>query len=99
MTEKLSKSKRAAALAELAGWREADGRDAICKTFVFTSFSETFGFMTRSALIAEKLDHHPEWSNNYKTVDVMLTTHRVKGLTALDIELAEEMNRIAGHPT
>ncbi len=96
MAEKLSKSKRAEALAELAGWQDVEGRDAICKTFDFKNFSEAFAFMTRSALMAEKLNHHPEWSNVYKTVDVILTTHSADGVTELDIKLATAMDRMAG---
>ena len=86
---------RAAAIATLSGWSEVDGRDAITKTFVFRDFNAAFGFMTRAALVAEKLDHHPEWSNVYKTVVVTLATHDAGGLTALDVRLAEAMNRIA----
>lgn len=96
MAEKFSKSKRVEALAELAGWQEVEGRDAICRTFTFSNFSEAFAFMTRSALMAEKLNHHPEWSNVYKTVDVTLTTHSAGGLSELDVKLAKAMDRIAG---
>ncbi|HEX4043790.1 MAG TPA: 4a-hydroxytetrahydrobiopterin dehydratase, partial [Xanthobacteraceae bacterium] len=70
MSEKLAGPARKAALARLKGWSEAPGRDAITKKFVFADFNQAFGFMTRAALIAEKLDHHPEWFNVYKTVDV-----------------------------
>jgi 4a-hydroxytetrahydrobiopterin dehydratase len=96
MAQKLSGDARKPALAGLAGWSEVAGRDAIAKTFVFKDFSEAFGFMTRAALIAEKMDHHPEWSNVYKTVAVTLSTHDAGGLTEKDIKLASEMNRIAG---
>jgi 4a-hydroxytetrahydrobiopterin dehydratase len=96
MDPKLSREARSAALAKLAGWQEVSGREAITKTFVFTDFNEAFGFMTRAALVAEKMDHHPEWSNVYKTVAVTLATHDVGGITARDIALAEAMNRIAG---
>ena len=96
MAEKFSKSKRAEALAELANWREVEGRDAICRTFTFANFSEAFAFMTRSALMAEKLNHHPEWSNVYKTVEVTLTTHSAGGLSELDVKLAKAMDRMAG---
>jgi 4a-hydroxytetrahydrobiopterin dehydratase len=92
---KLDAAGRAAALARLAGWSPVSGRDAITKTFVFKDFNAAFGFMTRAALVAEKLDHHPEWSNVYKTVEVTLSTHDAGGLTELDIALAEAMNRIA----
>ena len=66
------------------------------RLFRFADFSEAFGFMTRIALVAEKLDHHPEWFNVYKTVDVTLSTHDAGGVTALDVKLAETMNRLAG---
>lgn len=92
---RLTAEERKAALAKLTGWNEAAGRDAITKKFVFRNFSEAFGFMTRAALAAEKLDHHPEWSNVYKTVEVTLSTHDVGGLTELDLQLAEKMDRLA----
>ena len=79
-----------------AGWAEVEGRDAVTKTFVFRNFVEAFGFMTRAALWAEKLNHHPEWSNVYKTVEVTLTTHDVDGLSDLDAKLAEKMDALAG---
>jgi len=96
MAQKLSGEARKSALTRLKGWREAAGRDAITKKFVFKDFNEAFGFMTRAALVAEKLDHHPEWSNVYKTVDVTLSTHDAGGLTELDVKLAETMDRLAG---
>ena len=86
----------AAAVAELDGWALEEDGAAIGKRFTFKSFSEAFGFMARAALAAEKLDHHPEWSNVYNKVDVRLTTHSAGGLTALDVELARRMNRYAG---
>jgi 4a-hydroxytetrahydrobiopterin dehydratase len=96
MAEKLSGEPRKTALARLKGWREVSGRDAIGKKFIFKDFSEAFGFMARAALVAEKLDHHPEWSNVYKTVDVTLSTHDAGGLTELDVKLAEAMDKLAG---
>ena len=96
MREKLTGEARKSALAKLAGWSEVEGRDAISKKFVFKNFNEAFGFMSRAALMAEKLDHHPEWSNVYKTVEVTLSTHDAGGITELDIKLAEAMNRFAG---
>jgi 4a-hydroxytetrahydrobiopterin dehydratase len=96
MAQKLTGEAREAALAKLSGWSEVKDRDAIAKKFVFKNFSEAFGFMTRAALVAEKLDHHPEWFNVYKTVDVTLSTHDAGGLTELDVKLAEAMNRLAG---
>jgi 4a-hydroxytetrahydrobiopterin dehydratase len=95
MAERLSAEARKAALMELAGWSETTGREAIARTFTFRDFNEAFGFMTRAALVAEKKDHHPEWKNVYKTVDVVLATHDAGGVTRLDIELARAMNGIA----
>ena len=96
MADKLTAKDRAAALTKLPGWKLVDGRDAIARTFTFADFNAAFGFMTRAALVAEKMNHHPEWSNVYKTVSVTLSTHDAGGLTALDIQLAEAMDRIAG---
>ena len=96
MPQKLSGEARETALSRLKGWSEAGGRDAISKKFVFADFNQAFGFMTRAALIAEKLDHHPEWFNVYKTVEVTLSTHDAGGVTELDIKLAEAMDRLAG---
>jgi 4a-hydroxytetrahydrobiopterin dehydratase len=84
-----------AALKRLPGWRAAEGRDAIVKTFQFGTFVEAFGFMTEAALAAEKLDHHPEWSNVYGRVEVLLTTHSEGGVTELDVRLAELMDQAA----
>jgi len=96
MAQKLTADARKAALARLPGWTEVAGRDAIAKKFVFKDFNQAFGFMTRVALMAEKMDHHPEWFNVYKTVEVTLSTHDAGGLTELDIKLAEAMDRLAG---
>jgi 4a-hydroxytetrahydrobiopterin dehydratase len=95
MVAKLSAEARKAALKELSGWSEVKGRDAIERTFSFKDFNEAFGFMARAALVAEKSDHHPEWRNVYKTVEVVLSTHDASGVTALDIDLAKAMNAIA----
>ena len=84
-----------AALAQLDGWRAAAGGDAIEKRFRFADFNAAFGWMTRVALLADKLDHHPEWSNVYATVDVRLTTHDAGGVTGLDVELAKFMDAAA----
>jgi len=92
---KLTGEARASALAQLSGWSEVAGRDAITKTFVFKDFSEAFGFMTRVALTAEKMDHHPEWSNVYRKVEVVLSTHDAGGVTQKDIALALAMNLLA----
>jgi 4a-hydroxytetrahydrobiopterin dehydratase len=82
----------AAALAELPGWSAAEGRDALTRTFRFASFSAAFGWMTRAALAAESLDHHPEWFNVYNRVDVTLATHDAGGVTELDVRLAKLMD-------
>jgi 4a-hydroxytetrahydrobiopterin dehydratase len=95
MAERLTAEARKQALGGIPGWAEVQGRDAIGKTFVFKDFNEAFGFMTRAALVAEKMDHHPEWRNVYKTVEVVLATHDAGGVTKLDIELAKAMNGIA----
>jgi 4a-hydroxytetrahydrobiopterin dehydratase len=97
MAEKLTAEERRETLAPLAetGWGAVEGRDAIRKVFVFRNFVEAFGFMSRAALWAEKLDHHPEWFNVYKTVDVTLSTHDAGGLTALDVKLARKMDALA----
>lgn len=95
MTEKLSPEARKTALAGLQGWAEAKDRDAISKTFTFRDFNEAFGFMTRVALVAEKMDHHPEWFNVYKTVKVTLSTHDAGGVTELDVKLAQAMEKMA----
>ena len=86
----------AAALAQLTGWSAADGRDAITKTYRFADFNAAFGWMTRVALAAEKLDHHPEWFNVYSRVEVLLATHDADGVTELDVTLAKTMDAAAG---
>jgi 4a-hydroxytetrahydrobiopterin dehydratase len=96
MVERLSAEARKSALKGLSGWSELRDREAITRTFIFKDFNEAFGFMTRAALVAEKNDHHPEWRNVYKTVEVVLATHDAGGVTARDIKLAEAMNAIAG---
>jgi 4a-hydroxytetrahydrobiopterin dehydratase len=96
MADKLSGKARADALDALKGWKLVDGRDAIAKRFVFKDFNAAFGWMARVALVAEKMDHHPEWSNVYRTVEVTLSTHDADGLTELDIRLAKAMDAMAG---
>ena len=96
MVDKLIGAARAAAIAGLAGWREVEGRDAIAKTFRFKGFNQAWGFMSRVALKAERMNHHPEWFNVYNKVEVTLATHDAGGLTELDIELARFMDRAAG---
>ena len=92
MVEKLVGAARAEALATLDGWTEVGGRDAIQKTFQFTNFNEAFGFMARAALMAEKMDHHPEWFNVYNRVEVTLATHDAGGVTELDTKLGAFMD-------
>jgi 4a-hydroxytetrahydrobiopterin dehydratase len=96
MAQKLTAGARKAALGKLTGWAEVSGRDAIARKFTFKDFNQAFGFMTRAALVAEKMDHHPEWFNVYKTVEVTLSTHDAGGVTELDVTLAEAMDKIAG---
>src|ERR1700755_780309 len=96
MAQKLTGPARADALKKLQGWSEVSGRDAITRKFVFKDFNQAFGFMTRAALIAEKMDHHPEWFNVYKNVEATLSTHDAGGATHLDIKLATEMDKLAG---
>jgi 4a-hydroxytetrahydrobiopterin dehydratase len=96
MAIRLVDDMRAEALAALSakGWTLVEGRDAVTKRFVFSDFIAAFGWMTRVALVAEKLDHHPEWFNVYRTVDVTLSTHDVGGLSALDVKLATAMDAL-----
>ena len=96
MTDKLTDASRTADLTPLLaqGWMVEADRDAITKTFVFKNFIEAFGWMTQAAMWAETLNHHPEWSNVYNRVTVTLTTHDVSGLTTLDIDLANRMDRL-----
>ena len=98
MTRKLTAEERNANLAALeeSGWMSCADRDAIRKTYKFRNFSEAFGWMARTALAAEKLNHHPEWRNVYNVVEVVLATHSIGGLSDLDIKLAKTMDRLAG---
>lgn len=98
MITPLSKAERDGELPALgtSGWRAVPEQDAIRKIWKFKSFSEAWGFMSRVALVAEKLNHHPEWKNVYNVVDVTLTTHDVAGLSSADITLAKRMDRLAG---
>ena len=96
MAEKLSDAARIEVLADLSGWAEVDGRDAITKTFTFDDFNAAFGFMSRVALKAEAMNHHPEWFNVWNRVEVTLSTHDAGGLTELDVELAGFMDAAAG---
>ncbi|MBB3033407.1 4a-hydroxytetrahydrobiopterin dehydratase [Alteriqipengyuania lutimaris] len=92
--EKLSEEERKSWLDALDGWEMAEGRDAIERTFKFKDFSEAWGFMSRVALIAEKHDHHPEWSNVYNTVEIALTTHDADGLSHRDVKMAKAINAL-----
>lgn len=96
MIAKLTEAERRSALAELAQWRLAEGRDAIQRSFKFKSFNEAWGFMNRVALLAEQQDHHPEWFNVYNRVDILLSTHDCGGLSQRDVKLAQAIDGIAG---
>jgi 4a-hydroxytetrahydrobiopterin dehydratase len=93
--KKLDAKTRKAAMQSLPKWKKVKGRDAIMRKFEFKDFNEAFGFMSRVALLAEKMDHHPEWFNVYKTVDVTLSTHDAGGITENDIAMARAMEDYA----
>ena len=95
MAQKLMAEARKTALGKLKQWSEVPGRDAITRKFTFNDFREAFAFMTKVAEIAEDMNHHPEWFNVYKTVEVTLSTHDAGGLTELDVKLAEAMDKLA----
>ncbi|WP_422378682.1 4a-hydroxytetrahydrobiopterin dehydratase [Roseibium sp.] len=97
MAERLKPEDRAAGLAALPTWHLCDGREAISKSFKLRNFQEAFAFMTQVAMVAEKMNHHPEWFNVYRSVDITLATHDVGGLSRLDLDLAAEIDRIAGN--
>lgn len=94
MVEQLSEAERVDALDGLPDWDYDDARDAITRTFTFVNFNEAFGFMTRVALLAEKADHHPEWSNVWNRVEITLTTHDAGGLSGRDVEMAEAIEAL-----
>ena len=96
MVEKLDGAARQRALSSLKGWKKVTRRDAIVKTYEFADFNEAFGFMSRIALKADRMDHHPEWSNIFDTVKITLTTHDAGGVSSRDVELAKFADRIAG---
>ena len=96
MVERLDPAARATLATDLPGWTPAEGRDAIARTFRFKDFSEAWGFMTRVALLAEKHDHHPEWSNVWNRVEITLTTHDAGGLSARDVALARAIDALIG---
>lgn len=93
---KLEEPEKSSLISSLKGWEKVSNRDAIHKVYKFSNFVDAFGFMTKSALIAEKLNHHPEWFNVYSRVEVTLSTHDCQGLSYLDIQLANEMDSIVG---
>ena len=93
MSEKLSTKIRNESLKKLNGWKKTRGKDCIEKEFLFKDFQSAFSWMTKMALVAEKMDHHPEWFNVYNKVNVTLTTHDAGGITKLDIDLAKIMNK------
>ena len=95
MATKLTDGARKAALGRVKHWREVEGRDAITRTFKFKDFKGAFAFMTLVAECAEQMNHHPEWTNVYQTVEVTLSTHDVGGLSERDIKLAEAMDKFA----
>ena len=95
MAEKISTDERSRALAQLDGWEAAKDRDAIVKEYRFANFSQAFAWMTQVALLAEKMDHHPEWTNVYSRVSVALTTHDVGGITRNDLDMAKQMDLYA----
>ena len=95
MAQKLAAEQRAEALGKVPDWVSVKDRDAISRSFKFRDFNEAFGFMTRAALVAERMNHHPEWFNVWNRVDVTLSTHDAGGLTELDIKLAAAMDKLA----
>jgi 4a-hydroxytetrahydrobiopterin dehydratase len=95
MIARLTDAERADALPTLQGWTHEAERDALTKRFTFDDFVDAFGFMARVALLAEKADHHPEWSNVYNKVDILLTTHDADGLSKRDVELARKIDAVA----
>ncbi|MEQ8650967.1 MAG: 4a-hydroxytetrahydrobiopterin dehydratase [Kiloniellales bacterium] len=95
MVEKLTDAERKTLLAELSNWQLVEGRDAIQRSFTFKDFKQAWAFMTQTALAAEKLDHHPEWSNVYNRVEIVLTTHSCDGLSPLDQKLARQIDAFA----
>jgi 4a-hydroxytetrahydrobiopterin dehydratase len=96
MAQRLDEAARKDIPVRLPAWRMVDGRDAITRTFTFRDFNAAFGFMTRAALVAERMNHHPEWFNVWSRVEVTLATHDAGGLTERDLKLAEAMDSIAG---
>lgn len=94
MVERLTEAQRAALAQDLPLWREVPGRDALTRSFRFADFAEAWAFLSRVALLAEKHDHHPEWSNVYNRVEITLSTHDAGGLSSRDVSLAQEIDKI-----
>jgi len=94
MIQKLTEAERSGALRELTNWKAVSGRDAIARSFKFKNFSEAWGFMNRVALLAETQDHHPEWSNVYNRVEILLATHDCDGLSERDVKLARAIDKL-----
>ncbi len=95
MAQKLNSTEIEQELKKLSGWEKLEDREAISRTFTFKDFNEAFGWMTRVALITEKINHHPEWFNVWSRVEVTLSTHDANGLTRLDMQLAASMDKLA----
>jgi len=95
MADALSGTERAEALAQLPGWNDVEGRDAIHKSFTFADFNQAFGFMSRVALAAERMDHHPEWFNVWNRVEITLSSHDAGGVTLRDVRLAQAIEAYA----
>ena len=95
MTARLEGAARQQAVSTLSHWRDVEGRDAIERHFGFTDFSAAFAFMTRVAFVAETMNHHPEWSNVWSKVHILLTSHDVSGVSSRDIDLARQIDRLA----
>lgn len=95
MVQRLTSEERSTLLAQLHSWQAVPGRDAIQRQFKFADFNEAFGFMTRVAIKAQEMNHHPEWFNVYHTVEITLSTHEASGLTERDIDLARFIDKVA----
>jgi 4a-hydroxytetrahydrobiopterin dehydratase len=96
MNTKLTEAERSRALTELREWLPVNGRDAISREFRFKDFAAAWGFMSQVALLAEKHDHHPEWTNVWNRVEIVLATHDAGGVTERDVRLARAIDSLAG---
>jgi 4a-hydroxytetrahydrobiopterin dehydratase len=94
MATRLTDQQRASLGTSVPGWTKVPDKDAITRSFKFADFNEAWGFMTRVALLAEKMDHHPDWSNVWNAVQIALSTHDVGGLSDRDVALAQAINRL-----